>query len=60
MYINENLSGYLNALRGKANALRKEKDYQFIWIKNGNILVRKKEGSSTINIQTTADLNKII
>ena len=59
IYINENLPSYLNTLRGKANALKKLHNYKFLWIKNGNILIRKNENSPVINIKSPSDLDKI-
>ena len=60
LYLNQNLPPYLRMLRGKANSLRKEKSYKFIWIRNGIILLRKNEESNVISIQTLNDLNKIV
>ena len=60
IYLNENLPKFLNELRGKANARRKQYKYKFIWTKNGDILVRKDENSKVLNIRTPSDLEKII
>ena len=60
LYLNQNLPPYLRILRGKANSLKKEKSYKFLWIKDGTILLRKNEESKVISIKTVMDLNKII
>ena len=60
LYLNQNLPPYLRILRGKANTLKKEKSYKFLWIKDGTILLRKNEESKVIAIKTQMDLNKII
>ena len=60
VYLNENLPTFLNELRGKANTRRKQYKYKFIWTKNGNILVRKDENSTVLNIRIPSDLEKII
>ena len=60
LYLNENLPQYLNVLKGKANSIRRQKEYKFLWTKNGNILLRKQEGSTVINIRSTSDLEKIV
>ena len=53
LYLNENLPANLKILRGKANHIRKEKDYKFIWVKNGTILLRKSENTNAISIKKT-------
>ena len=60
LYLNENLPPYLRMLRGKANALRKQKGYKFLWMKNNNLLLRKNEESNVISLKSTLDLDKII
>ena len=60
IYINENLPKHLRVLRGKANAKRKTLNYKYLWNKNGNILLRKSDGSKVINIKSTMDLENII
>lgn len=60
MYLNENLPTYLSILRGKANSLRKEKNYKYLWMNNGIILLRKNEFSDAIAIKYNSDLTKIV
>ena len=60
LFLNENLPIHLSILRGKANAKRKEKNYKYIWMKNGTILLRKDEFSDVISIRYSFDLHKIV
>lgn len=60
LYLNENLPPHLRMLRGKANMMRKNKGYKFLWMKYGNIFVRKNEGSTVISIKKMSDLEKIV
>ena len=60
LYLNENLPRHLSILRGKANKLRNELDYKYLWMKNGVILLRKADHSEVISIRLPSDLNKII
>ena len=60
LYLNVNLPPYLKMLRGKANALRKQKGYKYLWMKDGNFLLRKNEGANVIVINKLSDLEKII
>ena len=60
MYINENLPRHLSILRGKANGIRKERNYKYIWMKNGTILLRKDDFEEVISVRVSSDLTKII
>ena len=60
LYLNQNLPPYLRMLRGKANWIRKQKGYKYLWIKNATLLVRKDEGSNVISIKKISDLEKIV
>ena len=59
IYLNEDLPPNLRVLRGKANALKKEKGFKFLWVKNGNLFLRKNEDSKIYNIKTASDLEKL-
>ena len=59
-FINENLPPNLKTLLGKANSLRKQKQYKFLWTNNGVILVKKDENSNTIPIKKMSDLDNIV
>ena len=59
LYLNEDLPPNLRILRGKANLFKKQNNFKFLWIKNGNVLLRKKEDSKIYNIKKESDLEKI-
>ena len=60
LFLNENLPLNLKVLLGKANNLRKERGYKFLWTKNGTILVRKLDNTPAIAIKKISDLDKIV
>ena len=60
LYLNENLPRHLSILRGKANNLRKQHNYKYLWMKNGVILLRKNDFSEVLTIRLPSDLSKII
>ena len=59
-FLNENLPPNLKTLLGKANSLRKQKHFKFLWTNNGVILVKKDENSITIPIKKISDLDNIV
>ena len=60
IYINENLSRESKALFKKANDLRKEKRWKYIWTSFGIILVRKDDESRVLRVCSEMDLAKLI
>ena len=56
IYINENLSYETKRLFNKANQLRKESGWRYIWTDFGVILARKADNSNVIKIRTEKDL----
>lgn len=59
-YVNEHLTQANKALYKKCRIFTKEKSYQYAWIKNGTIYVRKSDKDPAITISVEADLKKII
>ena len=59
VFINENLSQFSKSLFHQANVLKKKNGWSYIWIMNGNINMRKSDGSQVLRIRDTSDLNKI-
>ena len=59
IFINENLCKESKDLFRKANVLKKEKNYRFIWTSYGRILLRKNENEQTVCIKCTNDLSLI-
>ena len=60
IFINKNLCKESKALFRKANELKKEKNYRFIWTSYGKILLKKKKNDKTICIKCTNDLSLVI
>lgn len=58
-FINEHLSPQTKILHKQTRDVSKQKGYKFVWIQNGNILVRKSETSKIIQVNESADLNKL-
>lgn len=59
VFVNESLSPTRRWLLGQARQLKKDRGYKYIWLRNGNILLRKEEGSPVIGIKTQADLKQL-
>lgn len=59
VFINESLSPARKRLLWQARQLKTDREYKYIWLRNGNILLRKEEGSPVITIKTQADLDKL-
>jgi hypothetical protein len=59
VYVNELLSSYFSELFWKAKMRCKEKQYKYVWVKYGRILVKKDPNSHTMRINDEKDLNKI-
>ncbi|CAN8024435.1 unnamed protein product [Ixodes persulcatus] len=59
IYINKNLTKLLKSLFWSTRTRAKEKQYKFVWVRNGKIFVRQKEGASVIRVESEKDLSKI-
>lgn len=59
IFINESLSNFNRSLFYKAQKVKTEKDFSFVWVNNGVILLRKKEGDKVIRICSFEDLDKL-
>lgn len=59
VYLNDSLSPSRRRLLGRARQLKIEKAYKYLWLRNGNILLRKQEGSPVLEIRCQADLDKM-
>lgn len=60
IFINEYLTKKRKELLWRTKKMKIEKKYKFLWIKNGNIFIRKSENSEIIRIDSEEDLDKII
>lgn len=60
LYLNEHLSTMKAELFKKVRELRNEKyGYRFVWVRNGQIMVRKNEGDRLEFVKNERDLNNI-
>lgn len=61
VYINENLTPYYSKLFWETKKLAKERNYQYVWLLNGSIRVKKSDTSrQTLIIACEDDLNKLV
>lgn len=59
VYINENLSPQRRKLFAAAREVKKTKQFTYLWVQNGNILMRKDQGTPVVRITTLSDLDKL-
>lgn len=59
VYINEHLCAENKRLLGKARQLRREKEWKFVWVAQGKVLMRKSEQSPVLHIACDADLDRV-
>lgn len=59
VYINEALSPYYKKLMYQASKIKREKNYAFLWVNDGKILLKKAEGSKIMRLDCMDDLGKI-
>lgn len=57
IYINEQLTPQLKDLFYKANQIKREKKYAYLWISEGKILLKKNDTANVIRIRNIEDLN---
>lgn len=60
VYIAEHLSPANKALHAACRIKAREKNYKYVWIRNGRIFVRKTDGAQSILINSSNSLSKII
>uniref|UniRef100_A0A8D8ZBE4 FP protein C-terminal domain-containing protein n=1 Tax=Cacopsylla melanoneura TaxID=428564 RepID=A0A8D8ZBE4_9HEMI len=59
MFINEYLCPYYRRLFFEANKLKKEKQFAYLWIKDGKILLKRTKEGKTENLVCMDDLGKL-
>lgn len=59
IFINEYLSKTTKNLFWKAKKVKLEQQYKFLWINNGNILLRKTENSKVIQVSSEEDIENL-
>ncbi|XP_046685349.1 uncharacterized protein LOC124371080, partial [Homalodisca vitripennis] len=58
VYINESLTPMKRKLMAEARKFKRENNYQFVWVRDGRIFLRKEEASKVIHVTCQADLPK--
>ncbi|XP_028158710.1 uncharacterized protein LOC114351631 [Ostrinia furnacalis] len=59
IYVNEHLTPYYKALYRKTRELASKSSFQFVWIRNCKIYVRRNDTSPSFFIKTQKDLEKL-
>lgn len=59
LYFNEYLSSNRRRLFTRAKLFAKQNDVKFVWIQNGNILLKRKEGERVVRINSQTDFSSI-
>lgn len=59
IFINEHLTVARKQLLYKAKQFKKANNYSFLWIKNGNIYLKKNKDTETINVNVSTDFLRL-
>ena len=59
IFINEHLTVARKQLMYKAKQFKKANGYEFLWIKNGNIYLKKNKDTKAININVSTDFARL-
>lgn len=59
LFINEHLTSKIKLLLKHTKEAAKSKNFKFVWVRNGNILVRKDDRSKVISIGKEGDILKL-
>uniref|UniRef100_A0A8D8VWF8 PHD-type domain-containing protein n=1 Tax=Cacopsylla melanoneura TaxID=428564 RepID=A0A8D8VWF8_9HEMI len=59
LYVNEYLSPYYRKLFYEAKKIKNEKDYAYLWVRDGKILLKKTQDSNVMRLMCMGDLAKI-
>lgn len=59
IYINESLTPENKKLFAQCRAFKKDNNIEFLWVRGGQIKMRKQEKSRVFNINSVADLNDV-
>ncbi len=59
VYINESLTKARREVYKEVRELKKKKDFSFVWVKNGKILVRPEDGARVIAATTMDDVRRL-
>jgi hypothetical protein len=59
IYMNDSLTRKRRQLFNATRNVRKDKHYKYMWVRNGNIFLRKDDGEKVIQINSDTDLNNL-
>lgn len=59
IYINESLCPGRRKVFAMARAAKLEKGYKYLWIRNGNILIRKDDGTAVVKLNSLEDVSNL-
>lgn len=59
IYLNEHLTQTNKAIFKEARAFAKQKQLKFVWVRNGNVFLRKDDRSKVIHVKNIAALDSI-
>lgn len=59
IYLNQMLASSVYKLHQLARKKAKEISYKYVWVKDGQIFMKKEEGGERINIRSAGDLEKL-
>jgi hypothetical protein len=59
IYVYESLCPGRRRLFAVARVAKKEKGYKYLWIRNGSILMRRKENDPIISLKYADDMEKL-
>ncbi|XP_039295428.1 uncharacterized protein LOC120353938 [Nilaparvata lugens] len=59
IYINESLSPARRSLYNAARQVKKDKNFEYLWVRSGKIFLRKKQGSNVITVRKIEDLKDL-
>ncbi|XP_046683628.1 uncharacterized protein LOC124369621 [Homalodisca vitripennis] len=59
VYVNESLSPTKRKLLAAAQSVKQEKNYAYLWVRNGKIFLRKAQGDSFIIVSSMEQIEKL-
>jgi len=59
IYVNDCLTFYYRSLFYNTKETARAKEYKYVWVKNSNIFVRKKDGDNRVLIRNLKDLESL-
>lgn len=60
VYVNDSLTPERRKLFNAARDVKREKEYTFLWVKNGKIFMRKNQGDRFVVIESHDDLKRLM